>query len=87
LLGEFGKERGPSSVEFLDPGPELSQLAVDALELGLRLLFPEVSLTMLGSDQLFDLAAEQPRPRVPVRLGVPVLELARVDRRDDLVLR
>ena len=62
MLGEFGKERGPSSVEFLDPGPELSQLAVDALELGLRLLFPEVSLTMLGSDQLFDLAAEQPRP-------------------------
>jgi len=87
LLGEFGTERGPSFLEFLDPGPELSQLAVDALELGLRLLFPEVSLTMPGSDQLLDLAAEQPRPQGPVRLGGAVLELARVDRRDDLVLR
>jgi hypothetical protein len=87
LPGEFGKERGPSFLEGLDPGPELSHLAVDALELGLRLLFPEVSLALLGSDQLLDLAAEQPRPRVPVRLGVPVLELACVDRRDDLILR
>ena len=67
MLGEFGKERGPSFVEFLDPGPELSQLAVDALELGLRLPFAEVSLTMPGSDQILNLAAEQPRPQVPVR--------------------
>jgi len=41
---------------------------------------------MLGSDQFLDLAAEQPRPRIPMRLGGPVLELARVDRRVDLVL-
>jgi hypothetical protein len=85
LPGEFGKERGPSFLEGLDPGPELSHLAVDALELGLRLLFPEVSLALLGSDQLLDLAAEQPRPRVPVRLGVPVLELASATRASSTV--
>jgi hypothetical protein len=87
LLGEFGKELCPSFLKLLDPGPELSKLALDALELGLRLLFPEVSLTMPGPDQILDLTAEQPWPRVPVRRGGPVLELARVDRRDDLLLR
>jgi hypothetical protein len=36
---------------------------------------------MPGSDQILNLAAEQPRPQGPVRLGGPVLELARIDRR------
>jgi hypothetical protein len=87
LLGEFGKERGPPFLECLDLGPELFQLAVDALQLGLCLLLLQVSLTMPGADQLLDLAAEQPQPRIPLDLGAPVLKLARADRRDDLVLR
>jgi hypothetical protein len=62
MLGEFGKERSPSVLECPDLGPELFQLAVDALQLGPRLLFSEVSLTMLGADQLLDLTAEQPQP-------------------------
>jgi hypothetical protein len=41
---------------------------------------------MPGADERLDLAAEQPQPRVPVHRGLPVLELARPDRRDDLVL-
>jgi hypothetical protein len=42
---------------------------------------------MPGPDQIIDLAAEQPQPRVPVHRGGPILELACVDRREDLVLR
>ena len=87
LLGEFGKERGPPFLKRRELGPELFQLAVDPLQLGPRLLFPEVSLTMPGADQILDLAAEQPQPRVPVHRGAPVLQLARADRRDDLILR
>jgi hypothetical protein len=86
-LSEFGQERGPPFLERGELGPELFQLAVDPLQLGPRLPFPEVSLTMPGADQILDLAAEQPQPRVPVHRGGPVLELARADRRDDLVLR
>jgi len=52
-----------------------------------RACYEEVLLTTLGPDQILDLAAEQPQPRVPVHRGSPVLELARADRRDDLVLR
>ena len=55
LLGQFGKERGPPFLECRDLGPELLQLAVDALQLGPRLLFPEVPLTMSGADQFLDL--------------------------------
>jgi len=87
LLGEFGKERGPPFLKGRELGPELFQLAVDPLQLGPRLLFPEVSLTMPGADQILDLTAEQPQPRAPVHLGAPVLQLARADRRDDLILR
>jgi hypothetical protein len=87
LLGEFGKERCPPFLKGRELGPELFQLAVDPLQLGPRLLFPKVSLTMLGADQILDLTAEQPQPRVPVHRGGPVLKLARADRRDDLVLR
>src|SRR6266849_1931489 len=87
LLGQFGKERGPPFLECRELGPELFQLAVDPLQLGPRLPFPEVSLTMPGADQILDLTAEQPQPRVPVHRGAPVLQLARADRRDDLVLR
>ena len=42
---------------------------------------------MPGADQILDLTAEQPQPRAPVHLGAPVLQLARADRRDDLILR
>jgi hypothetical protein len=80
LLGEFGKERGSPFLERCDLSPEL-------LQLGPRLLFPEVLLTMPGTDQILDLAAEKSQSRVPLRRGGPVLELARADRRDDLVLR
>ena len=86
LLGEFGQERGPPFLKGGELGPELFQLAVDPLQLGPRLLFPEVSLTTPGADQILDLTAEQSQPRIPVYRGAPVLELARADRRDDLVL-
>jgi hypothetical protein len=42
---------------------------------------------MPRTDESLDLAAQQPQPRVSVHRGLPVLELARTDRRDDLVLR
>ena len=45
LLGELGKERGPPFLKGRELGPELFQLAVDPLELGLGLPFPQVSLT------------------------------------------
>jgi len=86
VLGEFGKERGPPLLERRELGPELFQLAIDAFQLGPRLAFPQIPLTMSGADQILDLTAEQPQPRVPVHRGAPVLELARVDRVVDLVL-
>ena len=48
LLGEFGKEHGPPFLKRRELGPELLQLAVDPLQLGPRLLFPEVSLHHAG---------------------------------------
>lgn len=83
MIGEFGKERGPPFLGCRELGSELFQLAVDPLQLGPRLLFPEVSLTMPGADQILDLTAEQPQPRVPVHRAGPVLELARADRLDE----
>jgi len=44
-------------------------------------------LTVQGLGEIFDFAAEQPQPRVPVHRGGPIFELARVDRREDLILR
>jgi hypothetical protein len=87
LLTEIGKEHGPPLLERGDLTPELFQLAVDARQLGPRLPFPEVSLTVPGADEILNLTAEQPQPRVPVHRAGPVLELARADRRDDLLLR
>jgi len=66
---------------------QLFQLAVDPRQLGPRLLFPQVALAMQGPGEILDLAAEQPQPRVPVHRGGPVLQLARLDRREDLILR
>jgi hypothetical protein len=65
----------------------LLQLPVDLLQLSPRLPLPEIPLTMPAADQILDLTAKQPQPRVPVYLAWPVLELARANRRDDLVLR
>src|ERR1700722_6081858 len=87
LLSEFRKERDPPFLKRHELGPELFQLAVDLLQLGPRLLFAEVSLTTPGAEQILDLAAEQSQPRVPVLRGLAVLQLARADRRDDLILR
>ena len=52
MVGEFGKERGPPFLECRELSPELFQLAVDPLQLGPRLPFAEVSLTMSGADVL-----------------------------------
>jgi hypothetical protein len=38
----------------------------------------QVSLTVPGPDQVLDLAAEQPQPRVPVHRGVSIEEIARL---------
>jgi hypothetical protein len=65
----------------------LFQLAVDPCQFGPRLLFSQVTLTVQGPGEIFDLAAEQPQPRVPMHCGGPALQLARVDRREDLILR
>jgi hypothetical protein len=81
MLGEFGKERGPPFLERGELSPELFQLAVDLRQFGPRLPFPQVSLTAPGTDQILDMATEQPQPRVLVHRGTPILELARVDRR------
>ncbi len=86
LLAEFGKEHGPPFLEGGELSPELFQLAVDPCQFGPRLLFPHVPFTVQGLGEIFDLAAEQPQPWVPVHRGGPVLELARVDRREDLIL-
>jgi len=87
LLGEFGKERGPPFLEGGELSPELLQLAVDLCQFGPRLPLLQASITMPGPDEVLDLAAEQSQPRVPVHRGGPVLELACVDRREDLILR
>ena len=87
LLAELGKERGPPFPKGGELSTQLFQLAVDPRQLGPRLLFPQVALAMQGPGEILDLAAEQPQPRVPVHRGGPVLQLARVDRREDLILR
>src|SRR6266699_62007 len=87
LLAEFGKKHGPPFLEVGELRPELFQLAVDPCQLGARLLFPQVPLTVQGLGEILDLAAKQPQPRVPVHRGGPVLQLARVDRGEDLILR
>jgi hypothetical protein len=87
LPGEFGNKCRPPFLEGGELSPELFQLPVDLRQFGPRLPLPQASLTSLGPDQVLDLAAEQSQPRVPVHRGGPVLELARVDRREDLLLR
>jgi len=86
LAGEFGDERRPPFLEGGELSPEMFQLAVDLRQFSPRLPFPQVSLTTPGPDQIFDLAAEQPQPWVPVHCGRTILEFARVDRREDLLL-
>ena len=66
LLAELGKERGPPFPQGGELSTQLFQLAVDPRQLGPRLLFPQVALAMQGPGEIFDLAAEQPQPRVPV---------------------
>lgn len=87
LPAEFGKEHGPPFLEGGELSPELFQLAVNPCQFGPRPLFPQVPLTVQGLREIFDDAAEQPQPRVPVHCGGLILELARVDRREDLILR
>jgi hypothetical protein len=86
LPAEFGQEHGAPFLEGGELSPELLQLAVNPCQFGPCLLFPQVPLTVQGLGEIFDLAAEQPQPRVPVHRGGPVLKLARVDRREDLIL-
>ncbi|HEX9624334.1 MAG TPA: hypothetical protein VF979_08160 [Streptosporangiaceae bacterium] len=66
VLTEFGEEQRPPLLERGELSPELFQLAVDSRQLGPRLTFPEVSLTMPRADKILDLTAEQPQPRIPV---------------------
>jgi hypothetical protein len=65
FVGEFGQERGLPFLEGGELGPELLQLAVDLRHFGPRLPLPQVTVTTPGPDRVFDLAAEQPQPRVP----------------------
>jgi len=87
LLAEFGKEHRPPFLEGRELNTKLFQLAVDPCQFGPRLLFSQVPLAGQGPGETFDLAAEQPEPRVPMYCGRPVLQLARVDRCEDLILR
>jgi hypothetical protein len=87
LLTEFGQQHRPPLFERCDLSPELLQFTVDALQFGPCLLFPQVAFTVLGANQILDLTPEQPQPPIAVYLAGPVLELARTNRRDDLVLR
>ena len=86
MLTEPGQERGPPFLEGGELGPELFQLAVDPCQFSPCPLFPQVGLTMQSLGEIFDLVAEQPQPRVSVHRGGAVLQLARVDRRVDLIL-
>jgi hypothetical protein len=86
LLAEFGKEHGTPFLESGKLSSELLPLAVDLGQFGPRLSFSQVPLTVKGLGEILDLAADQPQPRVPAHRGGPELELARVDRREDLIL-
>src|SRR6516165_6898245 len=69
LPGEFGEER---CLPFLEGGelyPELLQLAVGLRQFGPRLPLSQVTVTIPGPDQVLDLAAQQPQPRVAVHRG------------------
>src|SRR5258708_28388284 len=87
LFAELGKECGPPFPEGGELSTQLLQFAVDPHQLGPRLLFPQVALAMQGPGEIFDLAAEQPQPRVPVHRGWPGLSLAPGARREDLIFR
>jgi hypothetical protein len=86
-LTKFREEHGPPFLEGGELSPELFQLAVDPCQFGPYLPFPQVLLTVQGLGEIFDLGAEQPQPRVSVHRGGPILERARIDRREDLILR
>src|SRR5260370_8483738 len=82
----MGAELGMLLLEFGQIGPQAPDLAVDARQLGPGLLFADVHVAGPGPGEALALAAEQSQPRVPVYIGLPVLQRARVDRAVDLVL-
>jgi hypothetical protein len=63
------------------------QLTVDLCPFGTRLLFWQVRVTVQRHGEIFDLAAEQPEPPFSVHCAGPVLQLARVDRHENLIPR
>ena len=85
LLSEIGAELGSPLLEFGQLGPQAPDLAVDARQLRPGLLFADVTVAVPGPGEGLDLAAEQSQPRVPVHMGLAVLQRARVDRVVDLV--
>jgi hypothetical protein len=66
---------------------DLLQLTVDLCPFGTRLLFWQVRVTVQRHGEIFDLAAEQPEPPFSVHCAGPVLQLARVDRHENLIPR
>jgi hypothetical protein len=86
LLSKIGGELGSSLLEFGQLGPQAPDLAVDARQFRPGLLFADVTVAVPGPGEGLDLAAQQSQPRVPVHMGLTVLQHARVDRVVDLVL-
>lgn len=81
---QTGDERGSALLQRGQLGPQPLQLTVDPHQLGARLHLPEVLVAVSGLDEFLDLAAQEPEPWVPVRRVEAVVELAGVDRIDDL---
>ena len=87
MLAELGKQHGSPFLERGELGSELFQFAVDTGKFGPRLPIPQIVLTVQARGEILDLSPEQPQPWVSVYRCGPVLELARIDRRVDLILR
>lgn len=85
-LSEIGAELGSPLLEFGQLGSQAPNLAVDARQFRPGLLVADVTVAVPGPGKGLDHAAEQSQPRVPVHIGLAVLQRARVDRVVDLVL-
>ena len=76
LLSEIGAELGSPLLEFGQLGPQALNLAVDARQLRPGQLVADVTVAVPGPGKGLDLAAEQSQSRVPVHIGLAVLQRA-----------
>jgi len=86
LVG-VGEQLSSAVLQRCELSTYLLQLPGDTRQLGFRLPLPVLAVVVRPSDQVFNLPAQESQPGAPVDRADPVLELAGVDRREDLVLR